>query len=110
MATFNQQNQIVHGGQYNADTINITHGHHSPIDARTIAAEFDRALSGVRELSIPLSTREQVTSELTAARAELESGQADAARGRMAGLLANGEQVASIVSSLASAVGVFLNG
>jgi L-aminopeptidase/D-esterase-like protein len=110
MATFNQDNQNVHGDQFQADSINVTHGSRSPIDARTIAAEFDRALSRVRGLDMPHATREYVGAELAAAQGELESGQEGAGRGRMVGLLNQGETVAGIVSNLAAAVGMFLNG
>ncbi|GAA2350651.1 hypothetical protein [Glycomyces rutgersensis] len=110
MATFNQHNQTVHGDQYMADSINVTHGHRSPIDARTDAVAFDRALSALQEAAIPAAAREHVATELTAARGELKSGDAGAAQGRMAGLLGQGETVAAIVSSLAASIGVFLNG
>jgi hypothetical protein len=110
MATFNQHNQTVHGDQYMGDSVNVTHGHRSPIDARNDAVEFDRALSALQELEIPAATREHVASELAAARGEFESGDAGAAQGRMAGLLDRGEKVAAIVSSLAASIGVFLHG
>jgi hypothetical protein len=59
---------------------------------------------------MPHATREYVGAELAAAQGELESGQEGAARGRMVGLLNQGETVAGIVSNLAAAVGMFLNG
>ncbi len=110
MATFNQGNQTVHGNQYMGDTINVTHGERSPIDARTVARAFDRALAAVQELEVPAATREQVTAELTAARGELEAGDTGAARGRLAGLLTMGGTVAEMVNNLAGAVRVFLGG
>ena len=110
MATFNQDNQTVHGNQYMGDTVNVTHGQLSPIDARTVAREFDRALTAVRELEVPTVTRERVTAELTVARGELEAGATGAARGRLSGLLAIGGPVAQIANNLAAAVGVFLGG
>lgn len=110
MATFNQHNQTVHGDQYMGDTVNITHGDRSPIDARTVTREFDRALVAVRELEVPAAIRERVATELTTARAELEAGETSAARSRLAGLLAIGGTVATIVSDCANAVGVFLGG
>ncbi|MFK0222612.1 hypothetical protein ACIQWN_31030 [Streptomyces vinaceus] len=110
MATFNQNNQTVHGNQYMGDTVNVTHGNLSSIDARTVALEFDRALAAVRETDLPAATREQVTAELTAARGELEAGVSGAAQGRLAGLLAIGGPVAEIAHNLAGAVGVFLGG
>lgn len=110
MATFNQDNQTVYGNQYMGDTVNVTHGERSPIDARTVAWEFDRAVAAVRELDVPAATREQVTAELTAARGELEAGETGAARSRLAGLLTLGGTVAEIVNNCASAVGVFLRG
>lgn len=110
MATFNQSNQTVHGNQYMGDTVNVTHGDRSHIDARTLAVEFDRALAAVRVLEVPAATRDQVTAELTSARGELEAGETGAARGRLAGLLSLGGRVAEIVNSFAGAVGVFLNG
>jgi hypothetical protein len=110
MATFNQGNQTVHGNQYMGDTVNVTHGDRSPIDARTVAREFDRALAAVQELEVPAATRAQVTAELTAARGALEAGDTGAARGRLAGLLTMGGTVAEIVNNLAGAVRVFLGG
>ncbi|MFD8544659.1 hypothetical protein [Streptomyces sp. NPDC059649] len=110
MATFNQGNQTVHGNQYMGDTVNVTHGNRSPIDARTVAREFDQALAAVQELEVPAATREQVTAELTAARGELEAGDTGAARGRLAGLLTMGGAVAEMVNNLAGAVRVFLGG
>jgi hypothetical protein len=59
---------------------------------------------------MPHATREYVGAELAAAQGELESGQEGAGRGRMVGLLNQGETVAGIVSNLAAAVGMFLNG
>ncbi|MFH8411288.1 hypothetical protein ACH4FX_41975 [Streptomyces sp. NPDC018019] len=110
MATFDQSNQTVHGNQYMGDTVNVTHGSYSPIDARTVAREFDRALAAVQELEVPAATRTQVTAKLTAARGELEAGEIGVARGRLAGLLAMGGMTAAIVNNCASAVGVFLGG
>ncbi|MEV4970871.1 hypothetical protein [Streptomyces scopuliridis] len=110
MATFNQNNQKVYGNQYMGDTMNVTHGDRSPIDARTVATEFDRAMAALQELDIPTATREQVTAELTAARGELAAGKAGPAQGRLAGLLTTGDAVAPIVNDFASAVRVFLNG
>ena len=110
MATFNQDRQTVHGNQYMGDIVNVTHGERSPIDARTVVREFDRALAAVQELEVPYATREQVIAELTAARAELEAGDADAARGRLSGLLTMGGTVAEIVNQLAGALGVLLGG
>ncbi|GII75726.1 hypothetical protein Sru01_07080 [Sphaerisporangium rufum] len=108
MATFNQNNQKVYGNQYMGDTVNVTHGERSPIDARTVAREFDRALTAVRDLQVSAATREQVTAELVTARGELEAGDTGAARGRLAALLAMGGTVAEIVNHLAGAVQVFL--
>ncbi|WP_328388015.1 hypothetical protein [Nocardia sp. NBC_00416] len=110
MATFNQNNQTVHGNQYMGDTVNVTHGDRSPIDARTVAREFDRALAAVRELEVPAAVREQVAGELTTARGELEAGETSAARSRLAGLLGMGGAIATIVNDCAGAVGVFLGG
>jgi hypothetical protein len=107
MATFNQSNQTVYGNQYMGDTVNVTHGDRSPIDARTVALEFDRALAAVQELEVPVATREQVIAELTAVRGELEAGETGTAAGRLAGLLAMGGTVAEIVNNFAGAIGVF---
>ncbi|GAB3237747.1 hypothetical protein GCM10027447_37050 [Glycomyces halotolerans] len=110
MATFNQDRQTVYGNQYMGDTVNVAHGERSSIDARTVAREFDRALDAVQELEMSADTRGRVAAELTAARAELEAGDAGAARGRLAGLVTVSNSVAKIVKNVASAAGVFLNG
>lgn len=110
MATFNQENQTVLGNQYMGDTVNVTHGERSPIDARTVAREFDQALAAVQDAEIPASVREQVAAELTAARGELEAGDTGAAQGRLAGLLTMGGAVAQMVNNVADAVKVFLGG
>ncbi|MEU6423226.1 hypothetical protein [Streptomyces spiralis] len=109
MATFNQNNQTVHGDQYMGDTVNVTQGDSSPIDTRAVAWEFDRALAAAQQLEVS-TTREQVTAELTAAQAELEAGETTAAQGRLARLVALGGRVAEIVNNVAGAVRALVGG
>lgn len=110
MATFNQQNQKVYGEQYQGDTVNVTHGTHSPIGARAVVVEFDRALAAVRELEVDDETRAKVTAELTAARSELEAGDTGAARNRLNRYLEVGGKATEIVSKLMSALGGLAGG
>jgi hypothetical protein len=109
MATFNQNNQTVHGDQYMGDTVNVTQGDTSPIDARAVAWEFDRALAAAQQLE-PSAAREEVALELTAARAEVEAGETAAAQGRLARLTALGGTVAAIVNNVADAVRALVGG
>ncbi|WP_156037563.1 hypothetical protein [Glycomyces tenuis] len=105
MATFNVNKQTVHGNSYVGDTFNITHGEHSPIDARTLAVEFDRALAAVRELEVDAETREKVSAELVAARADLKADDRGAARKRFDRVIDICDKATGIVTRLAGAVG-----
>ncbi|WP_159042932.1 hypothetical protein [Streptomyces ardesiacus] len=100
MATFNQQGWHVNGPVNNAETII-----NKQADQQVVVRELSHALSRIQDLGLDEETRQQATTELEAASADLQAGQSDRAHERLGRVRAMGSALAEIAGGFVRGVG-----